>query len=66
VADTFDALTSQRPYRPAMSLADAEAELERVSGSQLDPNCVAIFVKLLKNGTVSLKRSAEQTPVEVA
>ena len=66
VADTFDALTSERPYRPAMSLAAAEAELERVSGSQLDPNCVAIFVKLLKNGTVSLKRNAERTPVEVA
>ena len=35
VADTFDALTSHRPYRPAMSVEQAEAELERVSGSQL-------------------------------
>ena len=66
VADTFDALTSERPYRPAMLLADAEAELERVSGSQLDPNCVATFLKLLQNGTVSIKRGAEQTPIEVA
>jgi hypothetical protein len=66
VADTFDALTSERPYRPAMSLADAEAELERVAGSQLDPNCVAIFVKLLKNGTVALRRQTEQTPAQVA
>ena len=41
-------------------------ELERVAGSQLDPNCVAIFVRLRKNGTVSLKRNAERTPVEVA
>jgi len=59
VADTFDALTSERPYRPAMSVAEAEAELTRVSGSQLDPACVGVFVKLLKSGKVSLKRAHE-------
>jgi hypothetical protein len=63
VADTFDALTSERPYRPAMSIAEAEAELTRVAGSQLDPNCVATFIKLLKSGTVSLKRSAVSAQV---
>jgi len=62
VADTFDALTSERPYRPAMSVAAAEAELVRVSGSQLDPDCVEIFLKLLKSGAVSPKRLSEQVP----
>lgn len=38
VADTFDALTSHRPYRPAMTLSEARAELERVAGTQLDPD----------------------------
>ena len=62
VADTFDALTSERPYRPTMSVAAAEAELVRVSGSQLDPDCVEIFLKLLKSGAVSPKRLSEQVP----
>ena len=66
VADTFDALTSERPYRPAMSVVDAEAELLRVSGSQLDPNCVDTFLKLLRSGKVSLKRHREQMTEAVA
>jgi HD-GYP domain-containing protein (c-di-GMP phosphodiesterase class II) len=66
VADTFDALTSARPYRPAMSVAEAEAELLRVAGSQLDPNCVATFVKLLGDGTVSLKSRDQRTAASVA
>jgi hypothetical protein len=66
VADTFDALTSARPYRPAMSIEEAEAELRRVSGSQLDPNCVSVFLTLLNNGTVSLKSRTEPVAVPVA
>ena len=37
VADAFDAMTSVRPYRPALSVAAALAELERCAGSQFDP-----------------------------
>jgi len=66
VADTFDALTSERPYRPAMSIAEAQAELTRVSGSQLDPNCVEVFLRLLKSGKVSLKRQTEPVPQAAA
>jgi len=53
VADTFDALTSHRPYRPAMTLADARAELERVAGTQLDPGLVQVIVKLIDNGALA-------------
>ena len=66
VADTFDALTSERPYRREMSIAEAEAELRRVAGHQLDPACVEIFLELLKNGKVSLKRRSDQVPDPVA
>ena len=66
VADTFDALTSERPYRRELSIAEAEAELSRVAGSQLDPACVEIFLELLKNGKVSLKRRSDQVPDPVA
>jgi HD-GYP domain-containing protein (c-di-GMP phosphodiesterase class II) len=59
VADTFDALTSERPYRPAMSVEQAEAELTRVAGSQLDPECVETFLRLLRSGKVSVKSGAD-------
>ncbi|MGH2838453.1 MAG: bifunctional diguanylate cyclase/phosphohydrolase, partial [Thermoleophilaceae bacterium] len=40
VADAFDAMTTNRPYRPAMGREDAVAELRRCAGSQFDPICV--------------------------
>jgi len=40
VADAFDAMTSNRPYRAALSREDAFSELHRCSGSQFDPQCV--------------------------
>ena len=43
VADTFDAITSQRPYRDAKSPEEALAIIESVAGTQLDPNMVALF-----------------------
>jgi HD-GYP domain-containing protein (c-di-GMP phosphodiesterase class II) len=43
VADTFDAMTSDRPYRAAMPRAMALAEIERVAGSQLDPPAAALM-----------------------
>ena len=46
VADAFDAMTSDRPYRPALSHHEALAEVERCSGSQFDPAIVDIFLEL--------------------
>jgi HD-GYP domain-containing protein (c-di-GMP phosphodiesterase class II) len=43
VADTFDAVTSLRPYRPAMRHREAQALLERESGHQFDPKVVGAF-----------------------
>lgn len=40
VADAFDAMTSQRPYRDAMTPEAAVAELREVAGRQCDPRCV--------------------------
>ena len=47
VADTFDALTSNRVYRPMRTWSEAVAELQRAAGTQLDPACVAAFVRWL-------------------
>jgi HD-GYP domain-containing protein (c-di-GMP phosphodiesterase class II) len=46
VADAFDAMTSDRPYRRGMPPADAFAELANNSGSHFDPECVAAFLRL--------------------
>ena len=44
VADAFDAMTSERPYRPAMSNAAAIAELKRCAGTQFDDDVVRAFL----------------------
>lgn len=46
VVDTYDAMTSDRPYRRARSHQQALAELQRVAGQQLDPEAVDAFCAL--------------------
>ena len=48
VADTFDAMTSDRPYRKGMSTEIAIEEIVRCSGTQFDPDVVKHFVQILK------------------
>ena len=48
VADTFDAMTSDRSYRPKFTLIKALNELERVKGTQLDPTMVDAFLSVIK------------------
>jgi len=43
VADTLDALTTDRPYRPASGWADAREEIGRHVGSQFDPTVVSAY-----------------------
>jgi len=47
VADTVEAMTSDRPYRKALSLDVVYSELTKYSGSQFDPVCVDAFLRLL-------------------
>jgi putative two-component system response regulator len=49
VADTFDALTHQRPYKEAWSVNQAWAEIERDAGSRYDPSVVAAFERVLSS-----------------
>lgn len=46
VVDTFDAMTSDRPYRAALSIQTARAEIERCAGSQFDPKVAAAFLSI--------------------
>jgi putative two-component system response regulator len=45
LADAFDAMTSDRPYRSAMSREEALAEIKRCTGTQFDPVVVTAFLK---------------------
>jgi putative nucleotidyltransferase with HDIG domain len=46
VADTLDAITSDRPYRKASSFDAARQEILRCSGTQFDPSVVEVFLKI--------------------
>ncbi|MFB0527823.1 MAG: HD domain-containing phosphohydrolase [bacterium] len=52
VADTFDALTSERPYRNGLSDKAAVEEMEVVKGTQLDPGCVDAFIAGYRKGFI--------------
>ncbi|MEA2478651.1 MAG: hypothetical protein QOJ07_573 [Thermoleophilaceae bacterium] len=53
VADSFSAMTAERPYRGRMSLEEACAELERCAGSQFDPEVVRIFTEEIRARPIS-------------
>lgn len=48
VADTFDAMTSKRPYREALPLEVVKEEFEKYSGTQFDPNVAKAFLEILE------------------
>ncbi|MEA2422570.1 MAG: hypothetical protein QOF55_1669 [Thermoleophilaceae bacterium] len=48
VCDAFDAMTSDRPYRPAIALKEALEELRRCTGQQFDPRVVQAFTRVVE------------------
>jgi HD-GYP domain-containing protein (c-di-GMP phosphodiesterase class II) len=61
VADSFEAMTSDRPYRRGMSVADALDELRRCAGPQFDPLVVAAFAGLIEGGLMQVRAVREPT-----
>jgi len=57
VADAFDAMTNDRPYRPARSVAQAREELLAGAGTQFDPACVEAMLALLEDAGVLGERA---------
>ena len=61
IADTYDAMTSTRPYRLALTKEMAFEELRRCAGTQFDKNLVEVFIKAVEgrgNGEKSAKRKS--------
>ena len=54
VADVYDALTSDRPYRKAMSPFDAKEILVKGSGTDFDPQVIEAFLDALKSGEMEV------------
>lgn len=48
IADSFDAMMSERPYCPSMNQEQALLELQRCAGTQFDPKIVNVFVKAVQ------------------
>jgi HD-GYP domain-containing protein (c-di-GMP phosphodiesterase class II) len=62
VADTFDAMTSDRPYRRGLSYATARNELMRCSGTQFDPQIVQVFLHMPEEIWMGLHKEVEHAP----
>ncbi|MDX6491732.1 MAG: hypothetical protein QOD43_1977 [Gaiellaceae bacterium] len=58
IADAFDAMTSDRPYRSALSREEALAEVERCAGTQFDPKIARVFLEVFGETEAELPRAA--------
>jgi HD-GYP domain-containing protein (c-di-GMP phosphodiesterase class II) len=64
VADAFDAMTSDRPYRRAMSSQAAIAELEREAGKQFDPEIVEAFIRSWQDDDLASLLAREENHID--
>jgi putative nucleotidyltransferase with HDIG domain len=64
VADTVEAMTSDRPYRTGLPLEAVVQELHKYSGSQFDPNCVDVCLRLLEREGESFIRKDQNFDID--
>jgi HD-GYP domain-containing protein (c-di-GMP phosphodiesterase class II) len=65
VADAFDAMTSDRPYRRALPVEAALRELERGSGTQFDTEVVSCLLRLREAGGFALVPSPSSEDLQL-
>ena len=54
MADVFDAMTTDRPYRKGMPTEEALVKMEEEAGTQFDPQLVRTFVQLVRSRSIPL------------
>lgn len=60
MADSFEAMISDRPYRSRLSLQEAKKELERCKGTQFDPKVVEAFLRALETKAIKEDRDEQR------
>jgi putative nucleotidyltransferase with HDIG domain len=60
IADTLDAMTSDRPYRKGTTFAAARAEIARCSGTQFDPMIINVFLTISDDHWTQIRKRTEQ------
>ncbi len=63
VADTLDAITSERIYRPAQPLQAAKIEIEKWAGRQFDPDVVKVFLEMPDNIWEDLRKEIQDSQI---
>lgn len=58
IADVFDAMTTDRPYRKGLPLEYALEELRKGAGRQFDPNLTPVFIQLIRSRSIPLSPQA--------
>jgi diguanylate cyclase (GGDEF)-like protein/putative nucleotidyltransferase with HDIG domain len=66
IADSFEAMTSPRVYRPALSLEEVIKELQKGAGTQFDPKLVEVFIGIIKAGLREKVKTGQDTDREQA
>lgn len=64
VADAFDTMTTDRPYRKALAYRTAIDEIVRCSGSQFDPRTVEAFLSISEGDWLECRRAAADPPTK--
>jgi HD-GYP domain-containing protein (c-di-GMP phosphodiesterase class II) len=64
IVDVFDALTSDRPYRPAWSKADALDYIQQQAGILFDPEFTSIFIQMTSEQYVPIMRRREDAAMD--
>lgn len=65
VADAFDAMTTARPYRPALSVAEALRRVQAGSGTQFDPRVAQALTEALEAGEIAVEQQPAAGPEPV-
>jgi len=64
IADTFEAMTSTRPYRPALPLEEIIKEFKKGAGLQFDPKLLEVFIGIVEAGLPEKVKLVQDSPGE--